>query len=228
MTPITQPSPRVAALLGKIRASRGRLIFAIDATASRQPTWDLAARLQSDMFRAVTNLEVQLVWYGGETCSHSAWTEDTHELANQMRRTQCVAGCTQIARVLAHIRAEHQRQKVAAAVFIGDAVEEMRGALYDAAASLDVPIFLFQEGDGDAVTVNRHGELIPDESPTSVETVFRELARLSGGAYGKFDAGAAAQLSELLCAVATFAGGGKNALADLRTDSARKLLAQMK
>ena len=28
---------------------RGRLIFAIDATASRQPTWDLAAKLTAQM-----------------------------------------------------------------------------------------------------------------------------------------------------------------------------------
>ena len=30
---------------------RGRLIFALDATMSRQPTWDTACRLQADMFR---------------------------------------------------------------------------------------------------------------------------------------------------------------------------------
>ena len=33
----------------------------------------------------------------------------------------------------------------------------------------------------------------------------RELARLTGGAYGKFNAGAAKQLAELLHAVAAFA-----------------------
>ena len=30
---------------------RGRLIFALDATMSRQPLWDTACRLQADMFR---------------------------------------------------------------------------------------------------------------------------------------------------------------------------------
>src|SRR5262249_60431943 len=30
---------------------RGRLIFALDATMSRQPMWDTACRLQADMFR---------------------------------------------------------------------------------------------------------------------------------------------------------------------------------
>ena len=58
--------------------------------------------------------------------------------------------------------------------------------------------------------------------------MFREIARLSGGAYGKFDAGAAKQLGELLRAVAAFATGGIAALANQNTDSARKLLGQMK
>ena len=30
---------------------RGRLIFALDATMSRQPLWDTACSLQADMFR---------------------------------------------------------------------------------------------------------------------------------------------------------------------------------
>src|SRR3982074_3149100 len=47
---------------------RGRLIFALDATMSRQPMWDTACRLQADMFReaaAIGGLDVQLVYYRG-------------------------------------------------------------------------------------------------------------------------------------------------------------------
>jgi hypothetical protein len=47
---------------------RGRLIFALDATMSRQPMWDSACRLQADMFReaaAIGGLDVQLVYYRG-------------------------------------------------------------------------------------------------------------------------------------------------------------------
>jgi len=98
-----------------------------------------------------------------------------------------------------------------AAIFIGDAVEEPPSELYDAAADLGVPVFAFQEGDAE-----------------NVGRVFRELARLTGGAYGKFDAGAARQLGELLRAVAAFAAGGANALGNQHTDSARRLLTQMK
>jgi hypothetical protein len=225
-------SPRVAALLEKTHRSRGRLVFAIDATASREPTWDMAAQLQAQMFEEaakVGGLEVQLVWYRGpDECSHTAWTTDTSELAGEMSRIRCAAGSTKIARVLGHIRAEHQREKIAAAVFIGDAVEEMRGALYDAAAGLGVPIFCFQEGDGLAGYVDHRGELVFDDPPQKVEHIFREIARLTGGAYGKFNAGAARQLGELLRAVAAFAVGGIAALANQHTDSARKLLGQMK
>jgi hypothetical protein len=62
----------------------------------------------------------------------------------------------------------------------------------------------------------------------SVEQVFRELARLTGGAYARFDAGATARLRELLQAAAAYAVGGVKALANQHTDSARKLLGQLK
>jgi hypothetical protein len=139
-----------------------------------------------------------------------------------------MAGATKIARILRHIRCEHEREPVSAAIFIGDACEEMRGALYDAATGLGVPVFVFQEGDNLAAYVDHHGELVLDDAPQKVETVFREIARLTGGAYGKFNAGAAKQLGELLRAVAAFAVGGIAALANQQTDSARKLLGQMR
>ena len=120
------------------------------------------------------------------------------------------------------------REKISACVFIGDAIEERAGDLYAAVADLGVPLFLFQEGDGEVVYLNRRGEFARTEPPQTVEQVFRELARLAGGAYGKFDAGAAKQLGELLRAVAAFAVGGVKALAGQSSDGARKLLGQLK
>ena len=60
-------------------------------------------------------------------------------------------------------------------------------------------------------------------------TAFQEVARLTGGAYGAFDAGAAARLATLLRAAAAYAAGGRDALAALaaREADARPLLAQM-
>jgi hypothetical protein len=223
-----QPSPRVAALLDKMRRSRGRLIFALDATGSREPTWDMAAQLQAQMFEEaarIGGLDVQLLYYRGDEVRHSSWLSDAHELVNRMRTIRCMAGATKIARVLRHIRTEHEREKIAAAIFIGDAVEEHPRELYDAATDLGVPLFMFQEGDGEVVYLNQRGEPVERQS---VEQAFREIARLSGGAFGKFDAAAAKQLGELLRAVAAFAVGGITALADQHTDSARKLLGQMK
>jgi hypothetical protein len=232
MTLPTQLSPRVAALLKKVQASRGRLIFALDATASREPTWDMAAQLQASMFEEaakIGGLDVQLAYYrGNDEVRHTSWFSDAHELVGRMSAIRCMAGATKITRILRHIRSEHEREKVSAAIFVGDACEEMRGALYEAAAGLDVPIFLFQEGDNLAAYVDYRGEPAFDDPPQKVEHVFRELARLTNGAYARFDTGAAGKLGELLRAVAAFAVGGITALANQHTDSARRLLGQMK
>lgn len=226
-------SPRVAALLEKARLNRGRLIFALDATASREAMWDLASQLQSQMFEEaakIGGLDVQLAYYrGADEFHHTAWLSDTQALIREMSAIRCAAGATKIMQVLRHIRAETIREKVNAAVFVGDACEETRGALYDAAANLNVPLFVFQEGDNLALYIDPHTGLVRgDNPPQTVENVFRELARITNGAYGKFDAGAAKQLGELLRAVAAFAVGGVKALASQQTDSARKLLGQMK
>jgi hypothetical protein len=223
-----QASPRVAALLKKTRAARGRLIFALDATASREPTWDMAARLQANMFEEaakIGGLEVRLIYYRGNgEITQSLWLADAHELVSIMGKIRCVAGATNIGGILRQIR-EHE--KVNAAIFIGDAVEEQPDGLYAAARGLGVPLFMFQEGNGDVNYLNSYGGLTADP-PVQVETVFRELARLTGGAYGKFDAGAAKHLGELLRAVAAFAVGGFAALTNQHSDAARKLLSQLK
>jgi hypothetical protein len=219
-------------LLEKTRRSRGRLAFGLDATASREAMWDLACQLQSAMFEEaakIGGLEVQLVYYrGADEVRHSSWFSDAHELVKRMNTIRCAAGATKIARVLRHIRAEHEREKISAAIFVGDAVEEPPSELYDAAAGLGVPLFCFQEGDGLALYVDQRGEFVHAHPVQTAEEIFRELARLTGGAYGKFNAGAAGKLGELLRAVAAFAVGGVTALANQHTDSARKLLGQLR
>jgi hypothetical protein len=160
------------------------------------------------MLAQFSGLEPQLVYYRGiAECNHSNWTTNPRELADKMSRIACMSGETQIGRILAHIRKEHSKKPVSAAVFVGDAVDEKASKLYDRAAGLSVPLFLFQEGDD-----------------VEVEQVFRELMRLNKGAYSKFTRGAASEVGELLRAVAVFAVGGAGALSDLRTDSARRLL----
>jgi hypothetical protein len=179
-TPATSTmGAEVDAFLAKMRdlstqpaANGGRLIFALDATASRQPTWDTACQLQAEMFReatAIGSLSVQLVYYRGlSECRASRWVSQPEQLSGLMERIDC------------HIRGEP-----------GQAQPRRRQAW-------------------------------------DVEQVFRGIARLTHGAYCRFDAGAACQLAELLRAVAVYAAGGMTALAARRDMGAVKLLSQMK
>lgn len=183
---------------------RGRLIFALDATASREPTWDQAMRIQSAMFtetRDLGGLEVQLCFYRGVLeLSASPWCAEARELVGLMARVHCAAGLTQIARILGHALDEAAGGRVNALVFIGDCVEESTDELAGLAGRLGLqglPVFVFQEG-GD---------------PTA-ERCFRQVARLSGGAYAPFDARSPQVLRDLLSAVAVYAAGGRKALAD--------------
>jgi hypothetical protein len=200
---------------------RGRLIFALDATMSRQPTWDTACRLQADMFReaaAIGGLDIQLAYYRGMgECRVSGWVGHAERLAQLMSAIDCRGGATQIGKILAHTARETRRHKVQALVFVGDAMEESLDALSRAAGELglrSVPAFMFQEG----------------FDPVA-EQAFREIARLTRGAYCRFDPGAAHELAALLRAVAAYAAGGMRALADLsarRDAGAVKLIAQLK
>jgi hypothetical protein len=182
---------------------RGRLIFALDATASRQPSWDRACRIQGEMFEATAalgGLDVKLVYYRGfNECKASRWMTNAADLHRAMRAVSCLGGETQIERVLAHAIAENQKQKLGALVFVGDAMEENVDRLCRLAGELGlkgVPIFLFHEG-GDPI----------------VAKAFQQMAKLSRGAYLHFDLASADRLKDLLGAVAVYAAGGYRALA---------------
>ena len=221
--------PEIDAFLAQARSlgprtdgKRGRLVFALDATMSRQPTWDLACKLQAEMFEetaAIGGLDVQLVFYRGiSECAASAWVSDPARLASLMEKIDCRGGHSQIGRVLSHVRKESKRERVDAFVFVGDAMEEKVDDLCAVAGELGllgVPAFMFQE----------------NRDPIA-EQAFREIARLTKGAWCPFDAGAAAQLKELLRAAAAYAAGGRVALADLSKRAGGKgavrLLGQMR
>jgi len=193
-TPPTKPAGR-----------RGRLLFAIDATASREPTWDMACQIQSEMFAStddIGGLEVQLAFYRGfGEMKVTNWLESPDELVRRMIKVRCLAGRTQIRKLLRHALKETNSQKVDALVFVGDVVEEDIDELGHFAGQLGLvgtPVFIFHEG----------GEPISRRA-------FEQIAKLSGGAYCGFDAGSAQQLRELLAAVAVFSAGGRRALEDL-------------
>ena len=199
-------------------AARGRMIFALDATMSRQPTWDMACALQGEMFSAaasVGNLSVQLVYFRGQRESRtSRWVNNAETLRGLMEKIECRGGLTQIARVLAHAKREAEKQPLAALVYVGDSMEENIDELCGLAGELGlrgVKAFVFHDG-----------------RDPQAETAFREIARLTGGAYLPFDRTSAADLKALLAAVATYAAGGRKALEAADTASARQLLADMR
>ena len=224
---VSSASEDIAAFVAKARAmsphaagARGRLVFALDATMSRQPTWDMACALQADMFReaqALGSLDIRLVYYRGlNECRASGWISDSAQLAKLMSKIDCRGGNTQIGRVLSEARREAVASAVRAVVFVGDAMEEPIDQLCVKAGELGllkVPVFMFQEG---------HDEV--------AEPAFREIARLTSGAWCRFDPGAAAQLRELLRAAAAYAAGGREALLRLSKagGGAATLIGQMK
>ncbi len=184
---------------------KGRLIFALDATASRQPTWDMACHLQAQMFEAaesVGSLQIQLCYYRGyNECKASRWLHSAKGLHKAMSDVRCIGGQTQIERVLRHALAEYKKSGVKAVAFVGDCIEEDVDVLAHLAGKLglfSVPVFVFHEG----------------MNPTA-EYGFKQIARLSGGAYCRFDLSSASKLRELLMAVAVYTAGGARALLKL-------------
>jgi hypothetical protein len=197
---------------------RGRLLFGLDATASREPTWDAACDVQAQMFeetRALGGLEVQLCFYRGyQEFSASPWVSDPGALATRMAAVRCAAGYTQVVRLVEHAVEQTRQRRLSALVFVGDCMEEKLEDLLAAAGRLalaGVPAFLFHEG-----------------FDPSADRAFREVARLTRGAYCRFDAASARQLRELLAAVAVYASGGRTALDQLadRQGGLARLLSQ--
>jgi hypothetical protein len=196
----TTPPPRVAP------GQRGRLLFAMDATASRQSSWDQASQIQGEMFSqtaALGGLEIQLAFYRGfGEFKVSPWTTDSNDFLRRMSSVFCLAGETQIGKVLHHAVNESKKDKALnALVFVGDALEEdidALGAVAGELGLLGVPAFMFHEGTDPVAAFG-----------------FKQVAKLTGGAYCRFDASSGQVLRDLLGAVAVFAAGGRRALEDL-------------
>ena len=184
---------------------RGRLIFALDATMSRQPTWDTACKLQADMFHeaaAIGGLDVQLVYYRGlHECRASRWVSQADRLAELMARIDCRGGHTQIGKIIAHAKRETQTTKCRPWCSWATPWRRTRR-----------PLSCRRR----AWPARRSRLHVPGGRDPVAEQAFREIARLTRGAYCRFDPGAAHQLAELLRAAAAYAAGGMRALADSR------------
>ena len=196
-----------------------RLIFAMDATASRAPTWDLACSLHAEIFNAVrgtASISVQLVFFrGAGELRRSRWNATPDALLRAMSSVRCRGGMTQIVRVIEHAGREAGKAPVRALVLVGDSFEEDPTQAAAAAGRLAVyrvPMFLLQEG-----------------MDVRAGAVFRELAHLTGGVHLPFQPGSAAELRGLLRAVGAYAASGRQGLAqDLANPMAERLLAQLR
>ena len=180
----------------------------------------MACEIQAEMFTAadsISGLQIQLVYFRGfGECRAGRWVEDGASLARIMSGITCQGGRTQIGKVLAHTLRESRKEKVAALVYVGDAMEENVDMLCAKAGELGLlgtPVFLFQEG-GD-----------PEAS-----RAFSEIARLTKGAHLHLSPGAAQDLKRLLQAVAAYASGGRRALLARaeRDEGAKRLLSHMR
>jgi hypothetical protein len=183
-------------------AGRARLILALDATASREATWDHAARVQSEIFEAVAGrggVAVKLVFYRGfNECRASRWLNNAASLHAAMAQVRCAAGETQIGRVLALARDEARQHRIGALVLVADAMEEGSTQLCAQAAelgSLRVPLFILQEG----------------YDPFAAKT-FQAMCRAANGACLPFDLASIGRLKALLGGIASYATGGFDAL----------------
>ena len=215
---LPQKSSRAAidAFVKKVRSTpaikpggeRGRLIFAMDATASREPSWDRACQIQGEMFSetaALGGLDIQLCYYRGYgEFEASPWLSSADALLQRMTSVSCRGGYTQIEKVLRQAIEQTKQKKVQALVFVGDCMEEDVDRLCHLAGELGmlgVPAFMFHEG-----------------TEPVAQRAFREIARLTRGAYCAFDASSAEQLRDLLSAVAVYAAAGQKALRDFSKD----------
>ena len=188
--------------LPQVQTAGGRLMFALDATASRQASWDQACQLQSELFLATKELgglSVQLCYYRGFGEFHATtWINDTQELLKQMNGVSCLGGHTQIRKVLNQALRETRQRPVRAIILVVDCCEEEADQLCQKAGELGMlktPVFIFHEG-----------------HDREAENVFKQICQLSGGAYTPFDSHSPEVLRDLLAAVAVYASGGRKAL----------------
>jgi hypothetical protein len=208
-----EPSNNYRKLLEEVRvetSARGRLIFAVDATASREHSWDTAAQIQAEMFLAAPGLQLQLVYFRGhEECKNSNWVTNGAILAKAMGQIRCAAGTTKIEKVFNHAIAETKKQPIQGLIYIGDAFEEELKTLVALAGllgELKVPMFVFFEGNDEAAFKK-----------------FKQLTLATNGILTAFNRESIEALRKMLMTTAQFAVGSVK-LEDLKRLASEQLL----
>jgi hypothetical protein len=215
-----EPPPKPATLLDQIRAllpfgasslpaatsTRPRLIFGFDATASREPAWATARTVTDALVKALPGeLDVALAVHGGSMLhTFTGFTSDPTTLRDRAAGIRCIAGMTRLLPILSRALSN---SGVRVLVYIGDVFEEspVRGRkLADAMGLKGIKLIVLHD--------------TADWNAKRDAEVFLDLARRTGGCVLPFDASAPARLRELLAAIAVYAVGGTEMLAEKREE----------
>ena len=185
---------------------RPRLVFAFDATASREPAWATARQVTDALVRALPGeLDVALAVHGGSRLhTFTDFSPDARTLRDRAAGISCVPGFT---RMLPILSGSLKRAGVRVVVYIGDVFEESLGQgrkIADAMAARGIKLIVLHD--------------TSDHSARNHAEIFNDLARRTGGCVLPFDAGAPDKLRELLAALAVFAVGGTELLRQKRAD----------
>jgi len=188
-----------------------RIGFLIDATASRENTWEQAQTIQAKMFRSASGLKalkLRLVYFGGNQLTKLGWNDNERSVAAHMAAVRCSAGLTQIIPGLEAFIDEKPENRAGAIILIGDCFEEDSAISTKTATLLKdkgIKVFSFIEGED-----------------WTAHSVFKNLAAVTGGKFAKF--GDDLPLDDLCEGVALMASGGEKALTRLKNDKVRQLL----
>jgi hypothetical protein len=183
-----------------VTPSRPRLVFAVDATASREPAWAAARQVTDSLFKALPGeLDVALAVHGGSRVhTFTAFTTDANTLRDHAAGVVCRAGLT---RMLPILSASLKQPMVRVVVYIGDVFEESIShgrRVTDALGGQGTKLIVLHD------TVDRAARLDAE--------VFWDLAKRTGGCVLPFDTSAPGRLRDLLSAVAVYAVGGEKLL----------------
>ena len=183
---------------------RPRLVFAVDATASREPAWAAARQVTDALVKALPGeLDVALAVHGGSRVhTFTAFTSDASTLRDRAAGVACHAGMTRLLPILA---TSLKQQSVRVVIYIGDVFEEslpQGRQLADAMGGRGTKLIVLHD--------------TADPGARRDAEVFWDLAKRTGGCVLPFDAGASGKLRDILSAVAVYAVGGEKLLRERR------------
>jgi hypothetical protein len=189
-----------------ITPARPRLVFAVDATASREPAWAAARQVTDALVKALPGqLDVALAVHGGSRVhTFTPFTSNAATLRDRAAGVACQAGMT---RLLPILSTSLKHPAVRVVIYIGDVFEEsvIQGRrLADNMGQRGTKLIVLHDTADPAARLDAE--------------VFWDLAKRTGGCVLPFNASASGRLRELLSAVAVYAVGGETLLQERARD----------